>query len=76
MILPSKIVKPVDSLIYISSEILKTLDSRSLTCDEILNDINKDVLKNVDLNKILLGLNFLYLIDKIERENEIIRIKV
>lgn len=76
MILPSKIVKPAESLIYISSRILEVLYQSEMSVDEILEKINEDTKRKVTLKKVILGLNFLFIIDKIERKNEIIRIKI
>ena len=72
MIMPTKIVKPVDSLLAISSEILKIIKVESLTVDNLLEKLNNSYYKIISIEKLLLCLDFLYIIDKIEGENEII----
>lgn len=72
MIIPTKIVKPVDSLLAISAEILKIIKVESLTVDHLLEKVNNSYCKIISIEKLLLCLDFLYIIDKIERENEII----
>ena len=76
MIFPSKVTRPVDSLVYISSRILKALNQSAMSIDDIWEKVNEDMDKKISLKKVILGLNFLFLIDRIEREDEIIRIKL
>ena len=75
MIMPSKTVKPIDSLMNISSYIIKGLLEKKLTIDEILDYVNKKHYKKISIEKLLLCLDFLYMIDKIEIKNEAIKIK-
>lgn len=75
MIMPTKIVKPVDSLLTISSVILKSIQIESLTVDDLLEKVNNSHCKKIPIEKLLLCLDFLYIIDKIERKNEIITAK-
>jgi hypothetical protein len=76
MILPTKIIKPSDSLVYISSKILSLLSHSSMTVDELHFKINQNTKNSLSLKRVFLGLNFLFIIDKIESENEVIRIKL
>ena len=75
MIMPSKTVKPIDSLVNISSYIIQVLLEKKLTIDEILDYVNKKHYKTISIEKLLLCLDFLYMIDKIEIKNEAIKIK-
>lgn len=75
MIMPTKIVKPVDSLLNISSEILKFLKEESLNVDNLREKVNQSYYKMISIEKILLCLDFLYIIDKIEENNAIITAK-
>ena len=75
MIMPSKTVKPIDSLMNISSYIIKGLLEKKLTIDEILDYVNEKYYKTISIEKLLLCLDFLYMIDKIEIKNEAIKIK-
>ena len=75
MIMPSKTVKLIDSLINISSYILDSLKSKNLTVDEIFEYINKNHYKKIDIEKLFFCLIFLYLIEKIEIKDAIIKIK-
>lgn len=76
MLMPNKIIKPVDSLFSISAFILKILHEQKLTIDEIHEGLNSIYYKKVSLEKVLLSLNFLYQIGKVELNNEIITVKI
>lgn len=76
MLMPTKIIQPVDSLFSISAFILKVLTPHNLNIDEIHAEVNKIYYKEVPLEKIILGLNFLYITDKVRIENETITIKI
>ena len=76
MIMPTKIIQPVDSLIAISSAVLKIIYiNNNLSVDELFDEVNKFYYKKISIDKLLLCLNFLYLIDKVENDNEIIKTK-
>lgn len=76
MIMPTKIIQPVDSLLAISSSVLKIIHlNNNLSFDELSDEVNKSYYKKISIDKLLLCLNFLYLIDKVENDNEIIKIK-
>lgn len=76
MIMPTKIIKPVDSLLVISAFVLKIVMIRSLTVDDLLEEVNKSYYKKISIDKLLLSLNFLYLIDKIEEDHALIKAKL
>ena len=75
MILPSKIVKPVDSLVSIGSTVLKIMGKDSMSLDDLHEKLNQEYYKNIPIEKLILSLDFLFLINKVERDNEIITIK-
>lgn len=73
--MPTKIIKPVDSLICISSEVLNILKTENLLLDELFEKLNDAYYKKVSMDTLLLCLNFLYLIDKIEQDNATLKVK-
>ncbi len=76
MILPSKTIKPVDSLFCISSYVVKEIVNEWLTVDEIHEKINKTYPKAVSIESLLLCLDYLFIIGKLEKNNEAIKIKL
>ena len=74
--MPTKIIKPVDSLFSISAYVLKVLHGKELTIDELHDEMNKVYYKKISLEKIILSLNFLYITDKVRIENETITINL
>ena len=76
MLMPTKIIKPVDSIFSISAFVLKALESNDMRIDELIEEVNKIYYKEISFDKLVLSLNFLYLINKIELKNEIITINI
>ena len=76
MIMPTKIVKPVDSLIVLSATIIEILQENSLNIDDLLLEFNNRYYKKITIEKLILSLDFLFMIDKIKDENEIITINI
>jgi hypothetical protein len=76
MLMPTKIIKPVDSIFSISAFVIKVLESNDMNLDELIEEVNKTYYKRISLDKLVLSLNFLYLINKIELKNEIITINI
>ena len=76
MLMTTKIIKPVDSIFSISAFVLKALESNDMRIDELIEEVNKTYYKEISLDKLVLSLNFLYLINKIELKNEIITINI
>ena len=76
MLMPTKIIKPVDSIFSISAFVIKVLESNDINLDELNEEVNKAYYKRISLDKLVLSLNFLYLINKIELKNEIITINI
>jgi len=76
MLMPSKIIQPVDSLFSISAFILKVLHNQNFNIDELHNEVSEVYYKKVSLEKIILSLNFLYITDKVRIEDETITINI
>lgn len=76
MIMPSKVVKPVDSLVSIGSKVLDIIGKESMSLDDLHEELNKRYYKNVSIEKLILSVDFLYLINKVERDNATITIKL
>lgn len=75
MIMPTKIIKPVDSLMTIGSYIVKVLLINEKNLDDLFFEFNKIYYKRISFEKFLLALNFLFIINKVVVENEIIKIR-
>jgi len=76
MIMPTKIIKPVDSLICISSAVLKLLKTEDLLLDDLFEQLNATYYQKVSMDTLLLCLDFLYLIDKVEQKNATLKAKL
>lgn len=76
MLMPTKIIKPVDSIFSISAFVIKALETNDMDIDELIEKVNETYYKEISLDKLILSLNFLYLINKIELKNEIITINI
>ena len=76
MIMPTKIVKPVDSIISISAYILKILKNGSINTDSLLRELNTVYFKEITIEKMLLCLDFLFIIGKIRSDNDIIELNL
>ncbi|WP_233862642.1 ABC-three component system middle component 6 [Tenacibaculum piscium] len=76
MILPTKTIKPVDSLISISAFIIEILNYKGMNIDKLLEEFNKKYYKEISIEKMMLAIDFLYITDSIKYNNEIIKINV
>ncbi len=76
MIIPSKTIQPVDSLISISAIIIEILNEANMTLDDLLEVFNKRYYKKIAIEKLILAVDFLYMTDKIMDNNEIIKINI
>ena len=76
MIIPSKTIQPVDSLISISDIIIEILKETNMSLDDLLEVLNKRYYKKITIEKLILAVDFLYMTDKIMDNNEIIKIKI
>lgn len=72
MIMPTKIVKPVDSLLSISSVALKVVSEKKMAIDDLLEEVNNLYYKKITMEKLMLCLNFLYITGKVESTDEAI----
>ncbi len=76
MIIPSKTIQPVDSLISISAIIIEILKEANMSLDDLFEVFNKRYYKEIPLEKLILSVDFLYMTDKIMDNNEIIKINI
>lgn len=76
MIMPTKVIQPVDSLISISATVIDILKNNSMNLDDLLEELNHKYYKNITIEKLILCLDFLFVIDKVKEENEIITINI
>ncbi|MCG8251763.1 ABC-three component system middle component 6 [Tenacibaculum finnmarkense] len=76
MIIPSKTIQPVDSLISISATIIEILMDNNMSLDDLLEVFNKRYYKKIAIDKLILAIDFLYITDKIMDNNEIIKINI
>jgi len=77
MLMPTKIVKPVDSIFTISAYLIKVLQElTSIDIDSLYEKVNKEYYKKITFEQFLLSLNFLFIIKKVELKNETITINL
>ncbi|WP_404936355.1 ABC-three component system middle component 6 [Pseudoalteromonas sp. SG43-6] len=76
MILPNKSIRPVDSLFCISSFIVELLSKNNLCVDSIHYELQKSYPKSVSVETVISCINFLYILGKVEMENETIKAKL
>jgi hypothetical protein len=76
MIIPTKTIQPVDSLISISAIIIEILKEANMSLDDLLEVFNKRYYKKIAIEKLILAIDFLYITDKIMDNNEIIKINI
>ncbi|WP_368044376.1 ABC-three component system middle component 6 [Pantoea ananatis] len=71
MILPSKNIKPVDSLVCIGAYVLDILNKADyLSFDDLLLNLYSSYPKKITAEHVYLAINFLYILDKIEMRND------
>lgn len=76
MVMPTKIVKPADSIISISAYILKILKNGSINTDDLIKELNEIYCKKLGIEKMLLCLDFLFIIGKIRSDNDVIELNL
>ena len=76
MILPTKTIQPVDSLLSISSLIIEILKEKEMTLDDLFDEFNKKYYKKITIEKLILSIDFLYITNKVMDNNAIIKINV
>lgn len=74
--MPTKIIQPCNSIFVISSYLLKIIRESPKDLDTLIRQFNKLYYKKIETEKILLALDFLFIINKIRIEDEIIKINV
>ncbi|MGI2111870.1 ABC-three component system middle component 6 [Shewanella frigidimarina] len=70
MILPSKTVKPIDSLYCISAYVVNIMKEEEVEFNDLLDLVNKSYPKHVTIEKLQQCLDFLFIIGKVELQNE------
>jgi hypothetical protein len=58
MILPTKTIQPVDSLISISALIIEILKEKDMTLDDLYDEFNKRYYKKITIEKLILSIDF------------------
>ncbi|SHO73266.1 ABC-three component system middle component 6 [Flavobacterium cucumis] len=76
MILPTKTIQPVDSLLSISALIIEILKEKEMTLDDLFDEFNKRYYKKITIEKLILSVDFLYITNKVMENNAIIKINV
>lgn len=76
MILPTKTIQPVDSLISISALIIEILKEKAMTLDDLFEEFNKRYHKKIPIEKLILSIDFLYITNKVMDNNAIIKINI
>ncbi|QBF16902.1 hypothetical protein ATH_1885 [Aliarcobacter thereius LMG 24486] len=74
--MPTKIIQPVDSLISISSVVLDILKNEAISLDDLLDRLNEKYYKKISIEKLILCIDFLYIINKVESNDETITINI
>lgn len=75
MILPSKVVKPYESLVFNAKFILVVLERGDFGVDELYNEAKKIAPEKMSIDKFVLCMNFLYITGNVDIENEIVKAK-
>ena len=76
MILPNKITHPSESLLFISKFILKELLASDALFDDLYDLVKKQCPKKLSLERFILCLNFLFIVGRVEVEDETIKAKL
>lgn len=74
MILPNKVIKPIDSLFSIGAYILNILKENEHTIDDLVHNLNNSYPKKLTIEKVLLSLDFLYATGKIQLNNHKVKL--
>lgn len=71
MILPSKNIKPVDSIICTGAYVMDIIISAGrLTFDELLSRLNNSYPKKLNSEHLALTINFLYVLGRVDIKND------
>ena len=71
MIVPSKTIKPIDSLYCMSAYVVDIINNNnSIDFDDLLDLVNNSYPKSISIEKLQQCLDFLFIIGKLEFRNE------
>jgi hypothetical protein len=74
MILPTKVLKPVDSLYCISAYVVEVLQGTDgVDFDVLLDELNRVYPIEISIEKLQYCLDFLFILGKLELENETLK---
>ena len=74
MILPTKTIKPINSIYCISAYIVDLIKDKELVdFDDMLDELNYVYPKEISIEKLQQCLDFLFIIGKLELENETLK---
>lgn len=76
MILPDKIVIPEKSLIVIGSKLLELIDKNEISIEKLYDSIHESMGDSISIEKTMLTLDFLFIIGKVEYNNETNKIRM
>lgn len=76
MILPTKTIQPIDSLLSISALVIEILKEKEMTLDDLFDEFNKRYYKKITIEKLILSVDFLYITNKVMDNNAIIKINI
>lgn len=76
MLMPSKIVTPVDSLVYLSKFVLEQITKQPMSFDSLYESVSEKYPKKLSMEKFALSLTFLFIIGRLEQIDEVIKIKL
>ena len=76
MILPTKTIQPVDSLLSISALIIEILKEKEMSLDDLFDEFNNRYYKKITIEKLILSVDFLYITNKVMDNNAIIKINI
>jgi hypothetical protein len=76
MILPTKVLKPVDSLYCISAFVVEIMQSQQegIEFDSLFDELNDIYSTEVSIERLQYCLDFLFIIGKLEIENETLKV--
>ncbi|EEB43920.1 ABC-three component system middle component 6 [Providencia stuartii] len=75
MILPTKLISPIDSLYCISAYVVEILiNKKNMAFDDLLDSLNAAYPIPISIEKLQFCLDFLFIIGKLDFENETLKI--
>ncbi|WP_342673581.1 ABC-three component system middle component 6 [Vibrio diabolicus] len=74
VILPTKVIKPIDSLYCISAYVIELIREKdSFDFDDLLDELNNSYPSKVSIEKLQRCLDFLFIIGKLELNDETLK---